>query len=457
MPRNRVVIVGGGITGLSAAYYLERSSDCEITLLEPGPPGGKVSTVHENGCLMELGPDCFFARKPEAMALIRSLGIEDEVIEPKASGFSIMVDGELHEVPHSVINFTCVDWAALDAATFLSPNGKGRAEVEPLQPAGGGKDESIGSFFRRRFGEEFSRKVVEPLMAGTHGGRADSLSVQALYPTYVELERKQGSLNLERKDDRGKRKDGPGPEAAASRIEESAVKPAHSKAQATFLSLKQGMGLLPKRLIGSLNRTAIQFATATRVSARGVETEAGFVEADVVLSTVPAFAAAKLLTDCAPNLAAELTHLEFVGSRIITFCFNRSDIGRELKGTGFLVPQGEDEIISGCTYASEKWEGRASADKVLLRVFLRGDEAQALPGIQKLLNIKGEPLFCKASYWDQALPQYKVGHLDWLMSLETHLSAHPWLVLAGASYKGVGVPDCIRQGHETAAKITERL
>jgi oxygen-dependent protoporphyrinogen oxidase len=203
-----VVIVGGGITGLSAAYYLEQSSDCEITLLEPGQLGGKVGTLHENGFLMELGPDCFFARKPEAMELIRSLGIENEVIEPKASGFSILVDDELHEVPHSLINFTDLDWAALDAATFLSPNGKERAKAEPLRPKGRAEDESIARFFRRRFGEEFSRKVVEPLMAGTHGGRADALSVKALYPTYVELERNQGSLAVERKEERGKRKDG---------------------------------------------------------------------------------------------------------------------------------------------------------------------------------------------------------------------------------------------------------
>jgi oxygen-dependent protoporphyrinogen oxidase len=425
---------------------LEQSSDCKITLLEPAPLGGKVSTLDENGCLMELGPDCFFALKPGAMELIRSLGLEDEIIEPKASGFSILVDGELHEVPYKLINFTGLDWDVLDQAPFLSPNGKSVAKMEPTQPKGGDEDESIASFFRRRFGEDFSRKVVEPLMAGTHGGQADSLSIKALYPTYVDLERKQGSLNKAAQRDVEPGPSGDGP-----------VKPAYSKTSATFLSLKQGMGFLSERLVESLKRTTIQEESALEIKANGVQTEDGFIEADFVICSAPAFAAANLLSDSAPDVATELAKLEFGDSKTITFCFKRADFGTPLKGTGFLVPQGEDEVISGCTFASEKWAGRASQDVVVLRVFLRGDETQALSRIRELLNINGEPVLCRSSSWERGLPQYKVGHLDWLANLEDRLNAHPWLLLAGASYKGVGVPDCIRQGRDAAAKVVERL
>ncbi len=435
MPK-RVAIIGGGITGLAAAYRLERLCDAEIDLYEASDRlGGKLQTRRDQGYLIEAGPDCFFSRKPGMMQLIAELGLDTEVIEPQQKEFFMLVKGHLHRVPGGLVTFTysCPD--TLERATFLSPEGKRRALQEADQAAGTGDDESIRSFFTRRFGSEFASLVAEPLLAGTHGGDASLLSMRALYPGYFGLERKHGSL--------------------AAGMQQTSPS---GSGQPSFLSFKEGMGSLVQALTRQLTRTRIHLNRQVSDLAE--------INADEVLIALPANQAADLL---AGQEASELVRsIEHRSSAIVTFGFRKANIEHPLDGTGFLAPPASGAGITGSTWSSRKWAGRAPEGHVLVRVFLGGERerleqvseevlvAEALAGITDLLGIKGPPVLCQATRWIRALPQYKVGHLELVSRLGVTLRKTN-LTLAGTSFHGVGVPDSLRQGQEAAEQIATKL
>lgn len=408
----RVAIVGGGITGLMAAHDLERSTDAEIDLYEAGPRlGGKLRTERIGDLLVEQGPDSLFVRKPGLKEILCDLELESELVSPKRREFMMLVGGRLHRVPAGLVTLNAVQPEAVESADFLSPEGKRRTlrEPEPRRETEG--DESIRSFFERRFGQEFTRLVAEPLLAGTHGGDADRLSMQALYPAYL------GGTGV--------------PPMRAT-----GVPPV--KEEPTFVSFENGMQTLVARLAERLRRTRIHLDTAVRE----------LPSADRVLVALPSPQAAKLL----PNVGLEA--LTTRSSAIATFAFPRNAVGHPLDGTGFLVPASENFPLTGATWSSEKWPGRAPDDIVLLRVFMRA-AADALSPIKSLLQIEGDPLHADLVCWTDALPQYEVGHLDRIREIETRLPSY--VTLAGTSYRGVGVPDCLRQGRDAARAIANSL
>ena len=401
----RVVIVGGGIAGLAAAYELERLTDAQIDLYEASSRlGGKLRTERTGGLLVEGGPDCFFTRKTGVLELVRELEIEKDIVHPVANEFGMLVDDVLHLVPRGLVALNAPQPQAIRDATFLSAEGKTRA-LNPQTVATEG-DLSIRAFFSGRYGGEFSRLVAEPLLAGTHGGDPDTLSMRALYPTYLDAAP-------------------PAPVGVAPRP--------------GFVSFHGGMQTLADALAGALRRTGIHLATSLE----------DLPDADATIVAIPANRARNLL----PGVG--LDTIDHRSSAIVTLAFRRKDVGNPLDGTGFLVPPSEPAPFTGATWSSAKWAGRAPDDTVLMRVFLRDENTTFLPALRDLLRLRGEPVFTRTDLWSDALPQYTLGHLDRLAAIERRLPTG--VHLAGTSYRGVGIPDALEQGRDTARRIAESL
>ena len=421
----RIAIVGGGITGLAAARELERTTDAEIDLYEASPRlGGKLETERVGGLLVERGPDCFFTRKGGVMEAVRELGIEGRLVAPLRQGFSMLVGGRLHRVPPGLVALNAVRAEAVGAATFLSDEAKARA----LEPFSGEveDDESIRAFFARRYGPEFARLVAEPLLAGTHGGVADRLSMAALFPAHLESARERAYAV----------------QAPSPTVPPSARASLQGEPSPAFLSFDGGMAVLADALAASLARTRVH------LNAR-LDT---LPQADRTLVAIPANRAAALLPGVGLERVAHGT------TSIATLAYRRDHIQDPLDATGFLVPEGEHAAITGATFSSAKWPGRAPEGTVLLRVFARGadlDAGAAHDSLKPLLGIVGKPTLARVDRWADAQPQYEMGHLERVAAIESRLPEG--VRVAGTSLGGVGVPDCLRQGRDAARRIAQTL
>lgn len=441
-----VAIVGGGITGLSAAYDLQNAG-FEVDLFEQGSTlGGKLRTVQEGDLLIELGPDSIFATKPWAVDLMCEIGLEDELIEPLGHEFSILTKGKLHSVPRALASLMPAASEALEKAGFLSAAAKRRVLQESEVKAGTGRDESVASFFSRRFGRTFSALLAEPLLAGTHAGDPHKLSMAALYPAYLGMERSHGSLSG----------------AASAR----AGSGGNSHRRPGFLSLKRGMAALPERLAEKLDRARIHLSTevASITANQGraeLMTSIGNVEADHAIVTTPAHASARLLG------GEVFGSIRFASTAIATLAYHREGFRKPVTGNGFLVPYTEPSIVTGSTFSSNKWPGRAPEDVLLLRVFMGRDTGPDVDGIRDLeltrlaeemvsglLKPKHPPFFSRLDRWSEAMPQYELGHLERVAAIEESLAGSP-ITVAGASYRGNSISDCVRQGREAAEKLIE--
>lgn len=468
METPHVVIVGGGITGLSAAYYLQRLQQqsaipLRITLLEAqNRLGGKVGTERQEGFLLDTGPDSFLAQKPWGLQLCRELGMEEQILSPQARQFFMLIGGKLHAVPHELVSLVPSRPQALWRVTFLSLRGKLRASMEGLVPARRHiEDEPLGAFLRRRFGKEFALRFAEPLMAGIHAGHPDQLSMAAVYPMYWEMERRHGSLT------RG-----------LMHLRRQRGRDGSARPSSPFVALRDGMGSLIGRLQQSLHTVHIVLSTAvTRLAplpdgsvhlhlANG-ET----LQAHAVILTVPAYTAADWLQPLSATAAQLLRAIPYASTAVVSLAYRRQAVEHPLEGSGFLVPRSEPVPITGCTWSSSKWQGRAPEGYVLLRVFIGYAGADQIVEQQwddllariahdalcPLLGIREAPLFARVHRWLKAMPQYEVGHLARLRQIEEALSAYPMILLAGSAYRGVGIPDCIRQGKEAAEKVWQSV
>ena len=460
------MIVGGGVTGLTAAYTLDKEGDCEVTLLEAAPHlGGKVGTAqipwHDSTLVVEQGADSLFTRKPWAIDLAEELGLGDQLVEPQAKEFSMLIGGKLHRVPGGLVTLTYSEPDAVNEADFLTDAAKKAVTDEPTVPAGNGSDESIASFFRRRFGEEFSRVVAEPLLAGTHGGSPETLSMKALYPAYFDLEREFGSL-------------AGGMVARKRQRTEDPVEP-RGKRRNTFLSFKNGMGTLVETLVGRLGKTRVEldtFVESIDPVEGGLKVTAAdgrkWIADDVILAT-PAYHAARIVQSAAPEASERLHAIKHVSGAIVTLAYPANAVPGGLSGTGFLVPYHEKFPVTGGTWSSNKWPGRAPSDTILVRLFLgrfgsvdvdtASEESMIEIGkraFEQLFVPKESPIFETTHRWRRALPQYEVGHLERLDGIVAALTPLRGLHLAGTSYRGVGIPDCVRQGRDVAQSVLRK-
>ncbi len=460
--RLSVVIVGGGITGLATAWYLEKASrqsgtDLSIVLVErENSLGGKISTLNEDGFIVEGGPDGFLTRKPWAFELANELGIADDVVYMQATGASLLRNGELHRIPAGLMGPAPASRKDVWDASFLSWRGKLRASLEPLvrKRTAGGR-ESLGAFLRRRMGAEFTDTLLEPLTAGIYGSDSYDMSLDALFPMLEEWEQRYGSIT---RGMREARKAARGAEQAPS----------------AFFSLKGGTYRLVQAVAEGLERTeVVSGRTAVAVDRIGnaaplyrvtLDDERSF-EGDAVVLAAPAQDAGNLVCSFAPGLAGLLGRMQSASAVSVYLAFRRENVAHPLDGSGFLSPRSEQGPVAGCTWMSSKWPGRSPEDYVLLRAFMRtevdastGDSDAELidaatEALRPLLGITGAPERTWVHRWADGLPQYKIDHTEWLENVDRELDAHPGLFLCGASYRGVGVPDCIRQGRDAAERV----
>ena len=509
-----VAIIGGGITGLAAAYFLqeaarERGRPVAITLLEASHRlGGKILTERVDGYCIEAGPDSFLTRKPWARLLAERLGLGDELvpIDPRHRRTFILKDGRLHPIPEGLFMFVPLSLGGLVRSRLFTPWGKARMALEPFVPRGPAGDESIAAFVTRRVGREALERLAEPLLTGIYAGRAERLSILATFPQLKEAEQRHGSLW--RGLGRARRHAGPNSSGAAGGrggggAAGDGTGPATARRTAgageagdgsAFLALRGGLESLVEALVRRLDGVTVR--TGVRVTglspaaeedgapggtsgSGGAPPPAGpgssrpryalalsdgtQVRADVVIMAVPAFAAAELLAAVCLDAVPHLRAIPFVSVMTCALGFDRADVGHPLNGSGFLVPSREGRAITACTWVSSKWAHTAQPDQVLIRCYLGRDGEQQVMGLpddavvelvrrelRELMGIDAAPRLARVYRWERSMPQYEVGHLERVAAVERALARHPGLLVAGASYRGVGVPDCIRQGELAA-------
>ncbi|HUF32907.1 MAG TPA: protoporphyrinogen oxidase [Acidimicrobiales bacterium] len=456
----RVAVVGGGIAGLAAAHELADRSDVEVVVLEAGDHmGGKVATAPFAGVDLDLAPDAFLARRPEAVQLCRELGLEDRLVAPASGSAWVWTRGRLRRLPTGLLLGVPTDVRSLLRSGVLSPLGALRASLEPLLPGSPlGSDATIGSVMRRRLGHEAHERLIDPLLGGINAGDTDALGIDAVAPQL----------------------------AAAARHDASVVKGArHLTSQAppqpgapVFLTLPEGLGALIDALTDRLTVAGVELRTNTEVAelthADGhwsLTTSAGEQTADAVVLAVPAFAAAPLLEPHAPSVASTMAGIEHASVALVALAYADRSVPGPLDGSGFLVPRVDGRLMTACSWASSKWAHLGRPGQVLLRVSAgrAGDEramamdddalvARLRVELEAAMGIRDEPIEVRVTRWHRAFPQYGPGHLTRMADARARLAAElPTLALAGAALGGVGLPACIGTGRIAAQTVADAV
>lgn len=460
----RVAILGGGVTGLSAAYALRKAvpspGNLAITVVESSQDlGGSLGTERLDGFLLERGADSFLTLKPRGIALVRELGLGNQIQGMANRKVYGVRGGTLEPLPEGLVLLATPRLGPLARTRVLSVRGRARAAMDLVLPARkAAGDESLASFVRRRLGEEVLERIADPLVAGIHAGDPERLGMESLLPQFLAYERDHGSVI------RGLRK------SAAPRplADPSVPRP--------FATLRGGMGQLASALV---ERTP---DADHRLQAAAVRVEPGKgkgfvvllrdgagVPADAVLLTTPAVASADLLGHLAPGLASALKRIRYSSSAAISLAFPR-DSCRTLDGSGFVVPRTEGIHLKACTWCSSKFEGRAPAGHVLLRAFYggagqesvleRSDEDLvdlAVEELGPLMRLRGRLELSRVHRWPRGHPQYEVGHKARVAAIEDERSRVPGVFLAGSAYRGIGIPDCVEDADRAVHGILEFL
>jgi oxygen-dependent protoporphyrinogen oxidase len=449
-----VVIVGGGIAGLSAAYELQRRGLSFVVLERASRVGGVIFSEQIDGYTIDGGPDSLLTQKPEAIRLCEELGIGHRLVPTKPPRLAyIQRGGRLHPLPASSVLGIPTRFGPFVRTGLFTWAGKVRMAAEMFVPPRlDPGDESIGSFMRRRFGDEAVTYLAEPLLAGIHAGDVERLSIHALFPRFVETERKHGSL---------------------LRAFRSQPRPPASS-DGVFRSLPGGLSELVQALVRALPSSAIQLSTpAVRVLANPprVETTDGrSIAGRAVIVTAPAYAAGELLRDADATLAQLCSEIPYASSGTVALAFPRSAVAHPLNGSGFVVPRAEGSGILAASWLSSKWPHRAPDDRVLMRAFVGGGRdpealqktdaelvTRSLEALRPLLGISADPLLTRVYRFERASAQHEVGHTDRMAAIERALAARPGLYVSGSGFRGVGIPDCVADARATARKVSECL
>jgi protoporphyrinogen/coproporphyrinogen III oxidase len=488
MDMKRVVIVGGGISGLSAAFYVQQLSKQQgkpvhITVLEKNELwGGKINTLRKDGFVIEKGPDSFLARKMAVIDLARDLGIDDQLVpmNPNAKKNYILNKGKLQLMPHGLMLGIPTEVRPFMTTPLLSLRGKLRAGLDLVLPRRkDSSDESLGGFIKRRLGAEVLETITEPLLAGIYAGDTNALSLQATFPQFGEMEMKYRSLILGMV--LGKRKQkaaaagGEGKNGSAGTASASASSLPEIARKSMFLTFRHGLSTMVEGLIDALKENGVVLRTGCTVThiersdgryVLQMEDDEQLIADGLILAT-PSFETGRLVSDV-PELQS-LCSIPYVSVANVALAFDEADVMKgaqaRFDGTGFLVPRREGRLITACTFTSVKWLTAAPKGKVLLRMYVgrqgmegavdRTDQ-ELLEGVRRdlrnMTGIDAEPEFYEISRLRRSMPQYTPGHIERLSAARRALQERkPGLFICGSGYDGVGVPDCIRQG-KTAAK-----
>jgi oxygen-dependent protoporphyrinogen oxidase len=442
---HKALIIGGGISGLSAAYYLSKAG-IRPTLLERQPRvGGVIQTSVQQGCVLEEGPDGFMAAKPWAMNLIRELGLADQVMgsNDHSRVTYIVKKGKLVPMPEGLMMMVPTKILPLVETRLLSWGAKIRMGLEIFrQPHGPQPDRSVYEFLLDHYGQECIDYLAEPLLAGVYGGDPREMSVNSVLARFVDIEAKYGSLT------RG-----------------VLAQPRPKSSGGSFLlTLKGGLG----DLIDALRPSAdVVQADVETVEKKGegfrVRANGDWLEAEHVVIATPAGDAARVLQTLQPEISGLLAGIPYTTSITLALGYRKNTFDHPLAGHGFLVPKKERKYIFGCTWVGNKFDHRVPDNMVLLRCFLGGDAMpltdQALvdaarSDLHSIMGLEAEPVFHNVARWPNSMAQYTVGHEKRVVRIEELARAIPGLYLAGNGYRGIGIPDCVRMGQEAATKIS---
>lgn len=458
--QQKVAIIGGGITGLSAAFYLQQKAreekrDLSITLFEADHRlGGKIQTIRQDGFVMERGPDSFLERKASAKQLAIDLGLEDQLVRNQTGQAFILKSGSLLPIPEGAVMGVPTRLAPFAFTPLFSLKGKIRAAGDLVLPRlSYDQDISVGSFFRKRLGDEVVEGLIEPLLSGIYAGNLDELSLAATFPQFVQMEKEHRSLVL------ATRRSRPSNQGTGSK-------------KGMFLTLKHGLADFVEALEKQLS--AVTIRTGTHVN--GIKPlESGFRictdsgqdwEVDSVVLTLPHSVTRRVLPEH-PALVGpkESDHATSVATVIMAY--EKQAIKQDIEGTGYLIPRREDTTITACTWTHKKWPHTTPDGKALIRCYVgrAGDDSivdeedetiisKVRKDLKTISRIEDEPVYTQVSRWKQAMPQYGIGHATWMEHMEKEIQNQwPGLFFAGASYRGIGIPDCIDQGKQAVESV----
>ncbi len=462
---HRVIIVGAGITGLSAAWGLVKMAQqpIQVTVLEENDRvGGKISSeyVSEGAkrIVIEGAADSFLTQKPHAKELIEELGISDQLapIERLAHPTYTIINGKLMEMPKELMMMVPMNWKTFLRTPIFTTAGKARFMAElvlPKRTLPG--DESLGGFVHRRFGPEVVDRIAEPLLSGIYNSDPYKQSINATFPQYTKLEREHGSV------------------IKGTLLGRQQAPKQTSTPQPPFLTMRDGMASLSETLKRHLREHIRTQSKVTHIARTEheyiVELENGEqIPADSIIITTQAYVAANLLKDVAPLVRSDLHGIEYLSTGTMALAYRADEVSLPMAGYGVVIPRSEKRELNALTIVNRKFAYRAPKDIVLIRAFFGGaknpkavdfDDARlikmAQSELQSILGIQATPQFIRIQRMRQASPQYHVGHLDRVERIEKELL--PSLYVAGSAYRGIGIPDCIKQGKETAMRILQHL
>ncbi len=472
-PVPRIVIVGGGISGLAAANRILEESQrlqkpVQLRLLEAASRlGGVIHTVERDGFVLEGGPDSFISEKPWALALCRRLGLESRLIgtmESHRRSF-IVRQGKLLPVPDGFYLMAPTQlWPVVTTSIFSWP-GKLRMAADLLLPrrkiSAPGQDESLASFVRRRLGQEALERMAQPMVGGIYTADPEVLSLRATMPRFLEMEEKHRSLILAMLRQH---------QQAMSVKSASVAGPRYG----LFVSLDRGMRGLVEALEKKLPPEALHLNCEVRSLQRNVSARrwvlqlqnGSQIEADAVCLALAAYQSAEIVENLDARLAGKLRKITYASTATVNLAYRDEDLPSPLEGFGFVVPAIEKRELLACTFSHMKFAGRAPRQHVLLRAFMGGAlQPQSFAfgdsemvsivrrNLAQLLNIQRPPVFALVERHPSAMAQYHVGHLDLIAGIEALIEKHPSLQLAGNAFAGVGIPDCVRWGEECASRL----
>jgi protoporphyrinogen/coproporphyrinogen III oxidase len=481
-----VVVIGGGITGLSTAYYLEKKAreqgiSLRITLVEGDEKlGGKVQTERVDGFVIERGPDSFLARKPACVNLCRELGIDDELVgtNPQAKKTYILHQNKLHRIPQGLNIGVPTQFSPFVKTGLLSLGGKIRAGIDLfMKPETHKEDRSIGHLLEKHLGKEVVNNMAEPLLAGIYAGDLRKLSVRATFPHLEHFEQEYGSLvrgmltQAAQVKAQARNVQQPNPELGS----EGSATP-RPLPNSVFLTFRNGLVRLIEAIAGALTSTDVR--TSTRVMS--VSPAAGqyqvvldngeTVLADSVVMTTPTYDAAQVLPEDIRG-QSYLLNVPYASVATVVLAFQKGAFAYDLDASGFVVPRKEGRTITACTWTSSKWQHTASDGNVLMRFYVgrSGEEAivdesdeeivrRVRKDMLEVMGLDAEPKFTRVTRWRRAMPQYAVGHLDRVQEFVENVKQElPGVYFAGAGFTGLGIPDCIDQGIKTADGVLAYL
>ncbi len=443
-----VVIVGGGISGLSAAYDLARAGASHTVFEKRSRPGGVIETRVNQGCVLECGPDSFITQKPEALALIKELGLDAGVIgsNDRERRTYIWKHGRLVRLPEGVMMMVPTRAMPILKSPLLGWRTKIRMGLEYFRRPGSPGDRSVAEFVTDHFGQETLDYLAEPLLSGIYGGDPARLSVQSVLPRFLQMEEKYGSLVRAVLAARGTA----GPSGPL------------------FRTLQSGLGKLIDALASRVKIAQKEVEAIERVAGGGFRARVAgdWIPASNVILAGPAWSAVDLLRSVDAPLVDLLGSVEYSSSLTLSLIYRSAEFDGMHAGHGFLVPKQERERLAACTYVGAKFLGRIPDDRIVLRCFFGGagdaailnesDEALVVIARQELRRMTGltaAPVSYEIARWPRSMAQYTVGHAKRVEEIRARAASIPGLHLAGNAYEGIGIPDCIRTGRAAARRI----